>query len=231
MSIARRSLLRAAAAPFVSLGFGACAPPIVIDNKLAEVTARQLQERRLINRRPGFTLLAQYDTHSRRFADAELVATSSLLMVHLWSIYCPPCRAELPLLPALLTALQLRTRMRMVFIAENTQSDMQTFFREHIAEMPRVEHFIISSESRLRADLNETAQPLTLLLDENLVVREGFIGPLVKRREELQSAALRLASSLIPPRGHREESRATAERSLAPTSVQGPRKAHRVASF
>lgn len=196
MSIARLQLLAVAVAV---AGLSACVPPVVIDNHFAEIAKLQ-KERVLINRRPVFTFLAQYEPRTRQFTDTELSAKGSLLMVHIWSIHCPPCLAELPLLPDVIAALRRRTGMRMVFIAEDQQAEMEKFFREHATALPRVEQYIISSESRLRPDLDESSQPLTLLLDDHLVVRDAFIGPLIERRNDLQAAAIRLSSSQAPSR-------------------------------
>jgi hypothetical protein len=94
--------------------------------------------------------------------------------------------------------LQAESGLRVVFIAEDLPGPLTDFLRTHAAGLPEVEHWASGPSSNVRIELHDTGQPLTLLLDANLVVRHAFVGPLTERRNELYSTASRLLRSLSP---------------------------------
>ena len=99
-------------------------------------------------------------------------------------------------MPVLIDGLQRETGFRVVFIVEAEDSAAERYFRQSFTGLPQVEHYQISQENRLRTDLGENAQPLTLLLDGDQVVRRAFMGSLLSRRNDLLSAAARLRLTL-----------------------------------
>ena len=84
---------------------------------------------------------------------------------------------------------------REVMLAEDRPDVLRDYLRDHheLLDAEQVPLFVLPPASEMRADLGDATQPLTLLLDANLVVRQAFIGPLAERRSELLSAIDRLA--------------------------------------
>jgi hypothetical protein len=131
-----------------------------------------------------------------RPSSEPLTSQKSLLVVHLFSLDCPPCLAELPELkpvfrpgmPDLDFALVLETL---------DAARIQDFLRKSASQLPSVGLYL-STDHRIRAtsQLGMEAVPVTLLLDGQHVVRQAFVGSLKDRMHELQAALTYLVPAL-----------------------------------
>lgn len=154
------------------------------------------REQKLLHARLSFDSLARVDPDTQRIRDARLHSGGRPMLVHLWSVSCGPCVRELPALRQIMMHLRVETGLRVVFIAEDLPDALADFVRAHRTELPEVEHWMSGPGSGMRIDLHDNAQPMTLLLDGNLVVRQALVGLLGDRRNELFSGASRLVRSL-----------------------------------
>ena len=125
--------------------------------------------------------------------------TEKLLVVNLWSAHCGPCVDELPLLRRIAAAWSRERDVRFLFIADpphdTEAAEVVAFWTAHRAEVPDTDP-CRSTSDRLRATLDNGVQPLTLLVDGEGVVRQGFIGAVMERG--LASAMERLLRVLGP---------------------------------
>lgn len=154
---------------------------------------RYRSEAHLLLRRASFGGLSLFEPSSERFTDNTIEAGGRPLIVHVWSTSCEPCTQEMAALRTLVSDLRKDTKLRVVLLAEDNQADLLAFLHRHKDEMPEAELYAISTDHRLRTDLgNNRTQPLTLLLDSDMVVRQAFLGSLLNRRNDLASAAQRL---------------------------------------
>lgn len=121
----------------------------------------------------------------------------AITILHLWAVECRPCVEEMPLLRQIADGYARRTDLRLIFASE-TEDDrvLQGFVAKNREKMPTRGLYKLGLDSRLRAGLAVNNQPMTLLLDEQLVTRQVFIGTLKNRRPEFESAVDRLARSL-----------------------------------
>ena len=120
------------------------------------------------------------------------VKPGSFLLVHLWAVECPPCIKEMPMLRGLLEQLSDQKRLRILFISETaSRPDLERHLIANESTLPQVPQYQ-STTAELRRALSVNQQPITLLLDSDLTVRQTFVGSLVGRREELLSAIDRL---------------------------------------
>lgn len=124
-----------------------------------------------------------------------------LRVVNLWSAQCKPCVEELPLLRRMTAAWRHDRGVRFLFIADpphdTEAAEVAAFWSQHAAAVPDSDP-CRSTTDRLRAGLGNGAQPITLLLDEEGVVRQAFVGSVHERG--LASAMERLLRVLATPR-------------------------------
>lgn len=120
-----------------------------------------------------------------------------ITILNLWAVECRPCVEEMPLLRQAANSYAQRTDLRLL-LASETEDDrvLQLFLAKQREQMPTRGLYKLGPDSRLRAGLAVNNQPLTLLLDEQLVIRQAFIGTLKSRRSEFDNAVDRLARSL-----------------------------------
>lgn len=129
---------------------------------------------------------------------APLSAHGSLLLVHLWSVHCPPCVKEMPELQRMLARLAAENRMRVAFVSQDSADELREYFQNWQAQLPvasKYEFYLAATESQLQASLQSVPLPLTLLVDAHMVVREAFVGPLLGRGNDLFSMVRRLCRS------------------------------------
>lgn len=128
--------------------------------------------------------------------------STPLMILHLWATWCEPCKVELPLWREMgpQIAEKHHNRVRIVHVAlQNDSSDMAGFVRALHKKLPfplkhfdRGEH--LAAILRGRTPNGKLTLPMTLLLDQDRVVRQAFIGPIGPRRQELQDATAWLLS-------------------------------------
>lgn len=154
------------------------------------------REQKLLHARLAFDGVARVEPLSGRIIEARLHSGGRPMLIHLWSVHCPPCVRELPALRQVMAHLRMETGLRVVFISEDLPSALTSFLKAQGAGLPEVEHWLSGPSSGLRIDLHDSGQPMTLLIDANLVVRQAFVGLVSERRNELFAGASRLLRSL-----------------------------------
>ena len=110
---------------------------------------------------------------------------AKLYVVNLWSVHCPPCIAEFPLLKNIVHGWRGNPNVQFLFIADpptaTTEAEFTTFWRKSLTSLPEAEPYL-STTNAIRTVLELDTLPITLLLDEQLVVRQAFVGSIEKRR-------------------------------------------------
>jgi thiol-disulfide isomerase/thioredoxin len=114
-----------------------------------------------------------------------------LLILHLWAVDCPPCIAEFPMLRSLVEAWKTQPEVSFLFVSETLSRDQLTAFWRQNKSQPTPTLYQ-STDPRIRQVLETQKQPLTLLLDRQLIVRQAFVGALGARTNELTSAILHI---------------------------------------
>ena len=120
----------------------------------------------------------------------------SITVVHLFSLDCPPCLDELPQLKSLFR--DGLPDIDYVLVLETPDPPrIRDFLRKHAAILPQVPLYI-STDKRMRstAQLGIETVPVTLLLDDQQVVRQAFVGSLKERRTLYESAQTRLIRAI-----------------------------------
>jgi len=109
---------------------------------------------------------------------------ANVTVLHLWSPRCVPCVAELPLLKRMVAAWRSEPAVRFLLVADFVEEDDGSELLSFLAS-PKVQSWpspvLRLRDGRLRESLGVMVQPLTLILDEQRVVRQVFVGPLVGR--------------------------------------------------
>lgn len=122
---------------------------------------------------------------------------AKLYVVNLWSVHCAPCIAEFPLLKNIVHGWRANPNVQFLFIADpptdTTEAEFVTFWRKSLAALPEADPYL-STTNAIRTVLEIETLPITLLLDEQFVVRQAFVGSIEKRR--LGTAIERLMRTL-----------------------------------
>lgn len=117
--------------------------------------------------------------------------SAPVLVVHVWAAECVPCVKELPQLLQIIRAYAREPRVRFLLLSESEdEGRAQAILAAHKAAFLNV--LIAHGGAHLRVELQDTTQPLTLILDSRRVVRQAFRGSLVGRRTLFTSALDRL---------------------------------------
>lgn len=151
----------------------------------------------LLHRRLVIDDLASWNPQQKRWQPLVSLpsdSTPSVTVLHLWSPRCAPCVDELPLLARLLDAWQREQSVRFLLVAdhEGDGSDLVPWVQSHPA-LWRSRPLLRVRSDKLRDQLGVQVQPLTLLIDDQHVIRQVFVGPLKGR--SLGSAVTRLLSA------------------------------------
>lgn len=144
--------------------------------------------------------------------------TPKIRIVHMWGTWCIPCKEEFPVIKQM--DMQIRTDyhgdVQFVYVADTLSSnaEMKEFMAQRHATMPLglIYH---DDENKLCADLlsalpqkgaiagrtesvseRQLMLPLTLLVDQNNVVRQAFVGSLLPRRADLVNGIAQLHKAL-----------------------------------
>lgn len=141
------------------------------------------REAALLHRRLDLTAVRQWSRRHHAWQPVTLPA-AGVYVVNLWSIKCKPCLAELPLLRNVVAGWKPKPEVQFLFIAdppdETSESEAAAFWQSSRAALPDADPCRAASYD-LRQTLGDGAEPITLLLDEHLVVRQAFIGSLFNR--------------------------------------------------
>lgn len=150
-------------------------------------------ESELLHRRLRIDDLQAWTPSQQRWQPRALDSVP-VTVLHLWSPRCVPCVEELPLLARLLDAWKSEPSVRFLVVAdhEGDGSELLPF----LSAQPllwRNRPLLRLGTDRLRDGLGVSVQPLTLLVDEQRVIRQAFVGPLSGR--SLGSAISRLLAT------------------------------------
>ena len=111
-------------------------------------------------------------------------AAARVTIVNLWSIHCQPCLAEFPLLKRIVDGWRGRTDVRFLFIADppsdTSEAELAAFWERSLQALPDVDPGRATTDA-LRRSLESELQPITLLLDEKMIVRQAFVGAVTGR--------------------------------------------------
>lgn len=153
---------------------------------------RQLRHHRLV----VDDLAAVHARGSVHSAASALGANGQPMLIHVWSVHCPPCVREMPRLSQLFARLSELSPIRIVLLAEDTLDALDKYLKTPQAALPDSELYAVGRASQLRAKLQHAPLPLTLMVDEHMVIREAWVGELASRQNELLSTVERLCSSI-----------------------------------
>lgn len=165
----------------------------------AEPSARLADdEAALLHRRLNLSTLTRYSREKKVWQPLRL-PPARLYVVNLWGVHCAPCRAEFPLLRNVARAWQSQKDVVFLYIADppldSPAEEVVRFWQDLKPQLPDADP-TRSRDDELRLSLDNQAQPITLLLDAQLVVRQAFVGAIGDR--PLGTAITRLLRVLPP---------------------------------
>jgi len=141
------------------------------------------REAALLHRRLDLSSVKQWNRASGTWLPLT-VSPAGVYVVNLWSIQCKPCIAEFPLLKNVFAGWKSKPEVQFFFIAdppgETSESETVAFWQKSQSALPDADPCRADTDD-LRRILEDGAEPITLLLDEHLVVRQAFIGGLGNR--------------------------------------------------
>jgi thiol-disulfide isomerase/thioredoxin len=153
-------------------------------------------EAALLHRRLDLKGISQYSRVQKRWQPLTL-PSARVYVVNLWGVACAPCRAEFPLLRNIQRAWQGQRDVVFVYLAdpplESLPEQIERYWQDGKDALPDADPARCSDET-LRRQLGNDAQPITLLLDGQLVVRQAFIGAIGDR--PLGAAIARLLAAV-----------------------------------
>lgn len=184
---------------------GAPGPAAAADSEVGIPAAALLAEREgaLLHRRIDLSAVRLWSraTHGWRPVGAS---PARVTVLNLWSIHCQPCLAEFPLLKRIVDGWRGRADVRFLFIADppsdTSAAELAAFWDRSLQALPDVDPGRATTDA-LRRSLESELQPITLLLDEKLVVRQAFVGAVTGR--SLGTAIERLLRASEPRPRHR----------------------------
>ena len=107
------------------------------------------------------------------------------MVINLWATWCPPCRAEMPML---VQASHAMPGVRFVFVDQGEPAATVQAFLEREALAPR--HMLLDADNMLSRDYRALGYPTTLFVDADGRLRDTQVGPL--SRATLESHLLRI---------------------------------------
>jgi cytochrome c biogenesis protein CcmG/thiol:disulfide interchange protein DsbE len=97
-----------------------------------------------------------------------------VVFVNFWATWCPPCRAEMPLMQKLNQSLP-GDRFQMLTILSNDKPEMGKKFVQYIGFTAPV---LLDPENKAYKSYGLTGVPETYIVDKNGILREAIIGPM-----------------------------------------------------
>ena len=168
-------------------------------------------EASLLHRRLDLGAVKQWE---RATDDWHLLALTpkKLYVINLWSVHCAPCKEEFPLLRKMVEGWRSQKEVQFIFIADpphdTEDQELIKYWRASAAQLPD-EDPCRSTDERIRNTIEAGLQPITLLVDEHLVVRQAFAGAIGKRNLALSIqrllSALRSEERKAPRKAGRHE--------------------------
>ena len=106
------------------------------------------------------------NTKSLNFEELE----GKVVFVNFWATWCPPCRAELPMIQALYD--DYKDKLAFVFVTSESVEEVHTFFYDHNYELP-----VYNSSSKIPQQLAKTNSiPATYIIDKKGRIRVEEVG-------------------------------------------------------
>jgi len=148
-------------------------------------------EASLLHRRINLDGVRVFEAKTKRWQPYRK-GSESLLILHLWAVECAPCIAEMPTLRNIVFGWRDEADLRFLFISETLdEKKLLEYWRANAERVPAVSLYQ-NTDNRIRDVLETGKQPLTLLVDQDLVIRQAFIGTLSERNHELAASMTRL---------------------------------------
>lgn len=135
--------------------------------------------------------------------------SARVLILYLWTTAAPTATQELPWLREMARRIEAHHTgdARFLFISEGTSAaEMKSFLAGFADRAPNLP-FFLDGEGAITEGLRqvlpgaELPMPITLLLDDQRIVRQAFVGSLATRRSELVSAVSDLLYEIRATRG------------------------------
>ena len=150
----------------------------------AESGTRQADaEAALLHRRIDLSGIQQWERSAASWQPLTLIP-AKIYVVNLWSVYCPPCQKEFPLLRNLMKGWRSHPEVQFLFLADPpsdaSAEEVAEFWKKNQAALPDTGPLRTVS-AMLRQSIENDQNPITLLLDENLIVRQAFVGSIETR--------------------------------------------------
>ncbi|HEX5952880.1 MAG TPA: TlpA disulfide reductase family protein, partial [Rhodanobacteraceae bacterium] len=109
------------------------------------------------------------------------------MVINLWATWCPPCRAEMPML---VQASHAMPGVRFVFVDQGESGEAVQAFLERERLSPQ--YTLLDADNVLSRDYRALGYPTTLFVDADGRLRDTQVGPL--SRATLESHLLRITS-------------------------------------
>jgi thiol-disulfide isomerase/thioredoxin len=151
-----------------------------------------------------FSRLRIWDTTARQWRaprpEETPGQTAPILVVHLWADYCAACKKEFPLVRDFAERLTKAHpgQVEVIYISETFSSlEMDRFMVAEKERMPRAPQYHDTGEvfAQLIQENRPSGQltlPVTLVLDEQRIVRQSVIGPIAAHRLMLAAGITKL---------------------------------------
>ena len=117
------------------------------------------------------------DVTPREFAGILVGLRGRPVVVNVWATWCPPCRAEMPLLER--AANDFEGRVTFLGLATKDSRDAATAFLDDVGvEYPNV----FDASGQVRSELQMQSFPTTYFFDAEGVLREAVVGGITEQR-------------------------------------------------
>lgn len=141
------------------------------------------KEGSLLHRQLRLTNLKKFDPVAKQWAPYT-PPRSKVYVLNLWTTHCGPCRKEFPFLQKLVRGWKGNADVQFLFLADppqdTSEAEVLEYWEKNRSIVPEAEP--LRSESPvLRLSLQNDTNPITLILDEKLVVRQAFVGAVGNR--------------------------------------------------
>ena len=140
-------------------------------------------EAALLHRRLDLSSVQQWDRTLWRWLPLAL-PPARIYVINLWSVYCEPCQKEFPQLRGLMKGWRAHPEVQFVFLADPpdsvSESEVVAFWRKNQSLLPDTGPSRTTTPL-LRQSLDNDSNPITLLVDKNMVVRQAFVGSIGSR--------------------------------------------------
>jgi len=140
-------------------------------------------EAALLHRRIDLSSAQQWDRSLGRWLPLAL-SPAKIYVINLWTVYCEPCQKEFPQLRNLMKGWRSHPEVQFVFVADPpdsvTESEVVEFWRKNQALLPDTGPARTTTPI-VRQSLDNDSNPITLLVDENMIVRQAFVGSIGSR--------------------------------------------------